>query len=217
MMNYLGAVSTFQGKLIMLDEVEIGGQNHTPSYVNSASVTETDDEGKPCVVKTGIIPQYYNRSYNGQIFRQKLVADFEVQIDYGVNKLGDMYVGVETLKAYYIQIEFSAYIPLAGAAYVELPAALQAKKCMINVQNKDNRCFEYSLLAALHQDEIKQDCQRPTKYEQWLGTINLGGAPLPIKVNAQVYKKIEKLNQLSICVYGFSDEEIAVTAENCRK
>ena len=86
MMNYLGAVSQFQGKLIMLDEVEIGGLNYTPSYVNSANVTETDDEGKAFLVKTGIVPQYYNRQYNGGIFRYKNVADFEVKIDIGATK-----------------------------------------------------------------------------------------------------------------------------------
>ena len=173
-------------------------------------------------------PEVISRDRHGrETGRQEARQSLQVQNDVDIIKIvktmrekfigevyaiGEMYIGVEALKAYYIQIEFAAYRPLAGAAYVELPAALQAKKCIINVQNKDNRCFEYSLLAALHHEEIQTYFQRPAKYEQWLGSINLGGASLPITVNAQVYKKIEKLNQLSICVYGFLDEEIAASA-----
>jgi hypothetical protein len=42
--NYLGAVSTFNGKLIILDELEIGGQNDTPA---NASTGATPRLGRP--------------------------------------------------------------------------------------------------------------------------------------------------------------------------
>ena len=33
------------------------------------------------------------------------------------------------------------YAPLRGATYIDLPEYFKNKKCIINVQNKDNRCF----------------------------------------------------------------------------
>lgn len=75
-----------QGKVTINDDLEIGEQDTTPSYTSSTNVTEVDKSGRPLVVKTGLIPQYYNRAYNGGTFRYKLVADFQAQIDIGQTK-----------------------------------------------------------------------------------------------------------------------------------
>jgi hypothetical protein len=49
---------------------------------------------------------------------------------------------------------FADYNPLQrGRAYVELPEYLE-KKAIVNVQNRDNRCFGYALLSWLLYDEV---------------------------------------------------------------
>lgn len=78
--------TNLQGKVTINDDLEIGEQDTTPSYTSSTNVTGVDKSGRPLVVKTGIIPQYYNRAYNGGTFRYKLVADFQAQIDIGQTK-----------------------------------------------------------------------------------------------------------------------------------
>jgi hypothetical protein len=50
---------------------------------------------------------------------------------------------------------FADYNPLQrGRAYVELPEYLEKKKAIVNVQNRDNRCFGYALLSWLLYDEV---------------------------------------------------------------
>ena len=41
------------------------------------------------------------------------------------------------------------YNPTIGGTYLELPAFLARKKCIVNVKKTDNRCFRYSILASL--------------------------------------------------------------------
>ena len=35
--------------------------------------------------------------------------------------------------------------PQRGAGYIDLPANIKNKRAVINVKNKDNRCFEYAI------------------------------------------------------------------------
>ncbi|KAL4147912.1 hypothetical protein QTP88_002239 [Uroleucon formosanum] len=48
-----------------------------------------------------------------------------------------------------ILININKYSPLGGSSYIPLPACLENKKATINVQNIDNKCFKYSILAKL--------------------------------------------------------------------
>ena len=34
--------------------------------------------------------------------------------------------------------------PLKGEGYIDLPTAIKTKKAVINVKNKDNKCFDVS-------------------------------------------------------------------------
>ena len=56
-----------------------------------------------------------------------------------------------------------------GSSYIELPSEIKNKKACVNVQNKnDNECFKFSILAALHYDEIKDNHPaRLSKYIKW--------------------------------------------------
>ncbi|CAI6344794.1 unnamed protein product [Macrosiphum euphorbiae] len=48
-----------------------------------------------------------------------------------------------------ILININKYTPLGGSSYIPLPECLERKKATINVQNTDNKCFKYSILAKL--------------------------------------------------------------------
>ena len=47
------------------------------------------------------------------------------------------------------------YSPLRGGSYIDLPQYFKDKKCIINVQNKDNRCFLYSVECAPNYEKNK--------------------------------------------------------------
>ena len=54
---------------------------------------------------------------------------------------------METLQN--LEICTSTYNPVGGSSYIPLPKFIENKKCVINVKNQDERCFEYSILAHL--------------------------------------------------------------------
>ena len=48
-----------------------------------------------------------------------------------------------------------SYKPLKGETYIPLPKELADKKAIINIQNKDNKCFLWRVLRALNPDKKK--------------------------------------------------------------
>ena len=74
-----------------------------------------------------------------------------------------------------LEIKVDRFNPLKGEGYIDFPTAIKTKKAIINVRNKDNRCFEYAILSALHHSEIKVDNERPSKYKAHLGKLNFTG------------------------------------------
>ena len=58
------------------------------------------------------------------------------------------------------ELRINRYMPLRGRSYVPLPSALASKKAIINVQNKDNKCFLWAILSALH--PANKDAERAT-------------------------------------------------------
>ena len=67
-----------------------------------------------------------------------------------------------------------------GMGYFDLPQPIKAKRAVINVQNKDNRCFEYAILSDLHHNEIKDSHQRPSKYTKYAGELDFTGIEFPV-------------------------------------
>ena len=49
-----------------------------------------------------------------------------------------------------VNLHIVQYQPLKGSSYIPLPAKLANKKAIVNVQNHDQKCFMWSILAALH-------------------------------------------------------------------
>ena len=44
----------------------------------------------------------------------------------------------------------ASYTPIRASSYVKLPKKIQDKKAVLNIQNYDNKCFVWSVLAVLH-------------------------------------------------------------------
>ncbi|KAL9951227.1 hypothetical protein ACROYT_G043851 [Oculina patagonica] len=49
-----------------------------------------------------------------------------------------------------LDLGVAVYTPLHGSSYIKLPKTLKDKKAILNVQNDDQKCFLWSVLAALH-------------------------------------------------------------------
>ena len=96
------------------------------------------------------------------------------------------------------------YQPLCGASYIPLPKGLTGNIGIVNIQNKDEKCFIYSVLAKLH--PFKENPNRPTHYQPYEQELNMNGIEMPMKLS-QV-SKFEKQNNISINVFGFEEKVI---------
>ena len=107
--------------------------------------------------------------------------------------------GIRGVMAY-----FARYTPLMGGAYAELPTFLERKEAIINVKNRDNRCFGYAMLSALHPQATNPD--RPSKYDQLFRQHeNIAGLTYPIKI--EDLRDVERTIQIPINVFSFFDDE----------
>merc|ERR1712055_564862 len=94
-------------------------------------------------------------------------------------------------------LKICKYTPLQGSSYIKSPNKIENSKSVVNVQNEDNKCFLYSVLAALH--PVKDNPQRVSNYEPYLEELKIDGITMPMRL--QQIPKFEKMNNLSINVY----------------
>ena len=84
---------------------------------------------------------------------------------------------------------------------------------LLNVQNKDNRCFEYAILSAQHNDEIKANPERPLKYKEHLGMLNFTGIDFPVSLKD--IDKFEKNNpEIGVNVFGYDKSGVHILRIN---
>ena len=98
-----------------------------------------------------------------------------------------------------LTIHMARYRPLKGSSYLPLPIRLRSKHAIINVKNKDNKCFMWSVLAALYPTNRNEE--RIVKYKDHINSINLEGIDFPVKMTD--IPKFEKQNKIEINVFGY--------------
>ena len=79
-----------------------------------------------------------------------------------------------------LEIHTVYYKPMKGDSYIPLPEFLMRKKSIINMENKDNKCFLWSVLRYLH--PVQKNGSRITLLRKYENDLNLKGIDFPIKV-----------------------------------
>ena len=142
--------------------------------------------------------QYINSSTNipetFEIMKQRMIELFENFTNEGS---GWIFQNIDCL---FLNVDKN--VPLNGSSYIDLPKEIKTKKAVINVQNKDNRCFEYAILSKQHHDKIKTDHSRPSKYKEHLNKLNFTGIEFPVSLKD--IDKFEKQNpEIGVNVFGY--------------
>ena len=96
-------------------------------------------------------------------------------------------------------VQTVAYQPLMGSSYIKLPEFLVKKKALLNIQNEDNKCIVWCILAHLHPQT--QHAYRVKLYMQYENELNVRGVTFPTELKD--IPKIEKNNSLSVNVLGY--------------
>ena len=96
-----------------------------------------------------------------------------------------------------------------GSSYIPTPKSIRNKLAVINVQNKDLKCFEYSILAALHHKELQKP-HRVSSYEKWINKeFNMTEFPQPM--HPKMIHKFEEKYSISINLYHIESEGDMIT------
>ena len=129
-----------------------------------------------------------------------------------VNKLIDLNVKkiIEDLEAYQkngsgwyfkevvqLEINTSEFNPMNGSSYIPLPDWITNKKAIVNIENKDEKCFLWCILRYLHPVDEKD--KRITDLKKYEFSLNTKGIDFPMKL-----KHISKFEKLNLSLPGIN-------------
>jgi len=80
--------------------------------------------------------------------------------------------------------------PLVGTTYIPTPREIANKKCIVNVQNDDSKCFMWSILSALYRSKHHSNCV--SSYKKHVNSLDFGDLQFPIAIKS--IPKFENLN-----------------------
>lgn len=93
-----------------------------------------------------------------------------------------------------------------GSSYIKTPKYIHDRKAVINIKNKDNKCFLWSVLAAIHHKEIKQNLERVGHYRQYEHELHMDKITFPVSID-QIDRFESQNKDISINVYAFKHQK----------
>jgi len=93
------------------------------------------------------------------------------------------------------------YKPFRGQSYFATPKYLPPQS-VVNVQNNDNRCFEWAILSALYPVQHGKHPDRPSSYRAHLKKLDFTGIKFPVKVS-DIDKFERQILAVSVSVFGW--------------
>ena len=94
-------------------------------------------------------------------------------------------------------LKICRYTPIEGSSYIESPKKIRNTHSVVNIKNEDDKCFLYSVLAALH--PVEKNTDRVSNYEAYIEELKTDGIKFPVKI--QQIPRFENMNDLTINVY----------------
>ena len=119
----------------------------------------------------------------------------------GAEGSGWVFLKVENLTLY-----VDIWDPLKASSYIDLPKELKNKKAIINMENKDNKCFLWCVLRALNPCKDKHPSRIDKDLKSKENTVNMSGIGYPVDFKG--IDRFEKQNpDISISVLGYNGNE----------
>ena len=104
-----------------------------------------------------------------------------------------------------LELHTVRYNPLRGETWIPLPKELANKKAIINMKNKDNKCFLWCVLRALNPcEKDSQIVDKELKLKE--NTLNMDGIVYPVSLKD--INKFENQNPtISIIVLSYNEKD----------
>ena len=170
-----------------------------------------NDKGEMEKVMTSPV---YRKDTIEEIFKDDKIGDIEERCFKFIDNFWDysekrMLEGSGWSFVYINGINFTMYDydVIAGGKYIDLPKIIKNKRACINVNNKDNMCFKWAILSALHHKDIYEHSDCVTKYRQYENELNEEGVQYPVTFeNKSMMLQVEDNNKLLITVLGLDQD-----------
>ncbi|CAH2010123.1 unnamed protein product [Acanthoscelides obtectus] len=106
----------------------------------------------------------------------------------------------------YLEININKYNPLRAAAYWPLPKEITNKKAVLNIRNTDEYCFAWSIVAGMIKPKGRASLTTSYPHFSNIPGLNFAGMDFPVALKS--ISEFERLNNMSINVYGIEKEFI---------
>ena len=83
-------------------------------------------------------------------------------------------------EVYKLEVHTVEYNPTKGSCYIPLPDWISNKKTIVNIENKDEKCFLWCILRYLHPREDNDS--RLTDLRKYEFSLNTKGITFPMKL-----------------------------------
>ena len=133
---------------------------------------------------------------------QKMINEIEEKVQEIEYTEGSGWEFVEIIN---LTLHVDKWDPLKASSYIDLPKELKNKNAIINMKNKDNKCFLWCVLRALNpKDKNAERIDKDLKSKEQ--TLNMEGIDYPVSLKD--INRFEKQNpNISISVLGYSKDE----------
>ena len=100
-----------------------------------------------------------------------------------------------------LSVWIAAYKPTSGSSNIKSPNYIANKCSVLNIANKDKKCFLWSVIASIYPATSHQN--RVSKYQQFKHKLNTTGLKFPLSIYH--VKKFENLNSnISVNVFAYN-------------
>ena len=110
---------------------------------------------------------------------------------------------IESLE--HLDVNINKFKPIKRSTYLPTPALFENNHFLLNIHNKDQKCFANSILAALNPLKTNNK-QNPSPYKKMLDQLDLDKVnfPMPLKD----IPLFEGNNNLAVNVFGYEQNQI---------
>ena len=172
---------------LLKEESSNSGKNALKRFGNSIQPHPTFQEAAYISLHEEEVKHVVNKS---KVKRDKDIETFTH------NGSGWRFIGLDR-----VVVTVYDYNPARGRSYIPTTPVLASKKAIVNVQNTDNKCFIWNILAALYPPT--GHVTRVMKYRDHVGKLNCDILEFPVKHTSSKISQFEDGNNVSINIYKY--------------
>ena len=103
-----------------------------------------------------------------------------------------------------LKIHTIIYKPLRGSSFIDLPASPKYSSSILNIENKDDKCLVWCILASLKPVELNPELVK--HYVPFEQTLNLRNLDFPLSIS-QIDKFEKQFDTISVNVFTYENKE----------